>query len=185
MDSGVYSSVDFTTEVVEKGGGVVGRMNEVTHGADIFALDVTEDNAGLVIGDGTVKIIGRAGAGEVEDGGSCFEASLGNLRVIGFDGDESTLLSEWLKNRKKSGDLLCWVHTGGVMEGGFGSEIDQVCSFRAEAAGPGDGSFGIWNDTFAVPGVGAEVDDAHKVRAIRGTEGVAMNFKFGNLSRQG
>jgi hypothetical protein len=185
VDSGVYSSVDFTTEVVEKGGGVVGRMNEVTHGADIFALDVTEDNAGLVIGDGTVEIIGRAGAGEVEDGGSCFEASAGNLRVIGFDGDESTLLSEGLKNRKKSGDLLCWVHTGGVMEGGFGSEIDQVCSFRAEATAPGDGSLGIRNDTFAVPGVGAEVDDAHKVRAIRGTEGVATNFKFGDLSRQG
>jgi hypothetical protein len=181
----MHSSVDFTAKVVEEGGSVVGRMNEVTHGADIFALDVTEDNAGLVIGDGTVEIIGRAGAGEVEDGGSCFEASAGNLRVIGFDGEESTLLSEGLKNRKKSGDLLCRVHTGGVIEGGFGSEIDQVGSFFAEATGAGDSSLGIRNDTFAVPRVGAEVDDTHKVRAIRGTKGVATNFKFGDLSRQG
>jgi hypothetical protein len=107
------------------------------------------------------------------------------LRVIGFDREESTLLSEGLKNRKKSGDLLCRVHTGGVIEGGFGSEIDQVGSFFAEAPGAGDSSLGIWNDTFAVPGVGAKVDDTHKVRAICRAKGVATNFKFGDLSRQG
>jgi hypothetical protein len=91
-------------------------MNEVTHGADIFALDVTENNAGLVIGDGTIEIIWRAGAGEIEDGSSCLEAAAGDFGVIGFDGEESALLSEWLKNRKKSGDLLGGIHTRCVME---------------------------------------------------------------------
>jgi hypothetical protein len=116
---------------------VIGGVNEVAYGTNIFPLDITEDDTGTVSGNGAVQIVGRAGTGEIEDGGACFEAATCDFGLICFDGDEGTLLSEGLKNREKSGDLMGGVDACRMVERGFRAQIDQVGAFGAKAACPG------------------------------------------------
>jgi hypothetical protein len=99
------SAIDLAAEVVEQSSRVIGGVNEIPYGPDIFPLDIAEDDPGPVSGDGAVKIVGRPRTGEIKDGGTCFETATSDFGLIGFNGDEGTLLREGLKNRKKSGDL--------------------------------------------------------------------------------
>ena len=178
------STVDFAAKVVEQGGGVIRRVDEIPHGADILPLDVTENDAGTMLGNGTVKIIGGAGAGKVEDGSSCLQTPAGDFGLIGFDGDQRTLPHEGFQDGKKSGNLPGRIHPGGVVEGRLSAEIDEVSPFRVEATSTENRGLGACDDTFSVPGVGTQVDDTHQVGAMHGTEGVAANFEFSNFGRQ-
>jgi len=127
----VDGTVDFATEVVEEGRGVVGRVDEVTHGPNILPLDIAKYDSSTVLGDRTVEVVRGFRACEVEDSGACLKATPGDFGVVGFDGDEGALLSEGLDNWKKSCDLLGWINACGMVEGGFGSEIDKVGSLGA------------------------------------------------------
>lgn len=185
MDAGRDGAVDFAAEIVEQSGGVVGGVDEVADGADIFALDVAEDDASPVLGNGTVEVIGWARASEVEDGGSGFKAAAGNFGIVSFDGDQGAFLREGGENGKKRGDLLSGLDASGVMKRGFSSKIDKVGSFGTEAASPRNGSFGARDDAFAIPRVRAEVDDPHEVRLLGRAEGVTAKLKFSHLGGQG
>ncbi len=81
--------------------------------------------------------------------------------------------------------MLGGIDAGGVGKGRFGTEIDEVGTFGAEAAGAVEGVLGGGDDTFTVPGVGAEVDDAHEVGALGGGEGVAVDFELSDLGGEG
>jgi hypothetical protein len=90
----VRSTVDFATEIVEEGRGVVGGVDEVTHGPNIFPLDIAEDDSSAVLGDLAVEVVRRSRTCEVEDSGTCLKAMLGNFGVVSFDRDEGAFLSE-------------------------------------------------------------------------------------------
>ena len=81
--------------------------------------------------------------------------------------------------------MLGGIDAGGVGKGRFGTEIDEVGTFGAEAAGAVEGVLGGGDDTFTVPGVGAEVDDAHEVGALGGGKGVAVDFELSDLGGEG
>lgn len=96
-------------------------MDEVTHGPNIFTLDIAEDDSSAVLGDRAVEVIRGSGACEVQDSGTCLKATSGDIGVVGFDRDEGAFLSEGFENWEKSCDLLGWIHAGGMAERGFGS----------------------------------------------------------------
>jgi hypothetical protein len=185
VDASGGGAIDFTAEVVEKGGGVIGGVDEVGNIAGVGALDVAEDDAGAVIGDEAIEVGGGSGASKVEDGGTCFEAGASDLEVVSFNGKEDTLLSEGFENGEEGTDLLGGIDAVGVGKGGFGTEVDEVGTFGAEAAGAVEGVLGGGDDTFTVPGVGAEVDDAHEVGALGSGEGVAVDFELSDLGSEG
>ena len=185
MDAGGGGAIDFATEVVEESGGVIGGVDEVRNFAGVGSLDVAEDDACAVIGDEAVEVGGGGGAGEIENGGARFEAGASDCEVIGFYGKEDAFLGEGFENGEEGLGLLGGIDAGGVGESGFGAEIDEVGSFGAEAAGAVEGVLGGGDDTFAVPGVGAEIDDAHEVGAMGGGKGLATDFELGDLSGEG
>ena len=73
------------------------------------------------------------------------------------------------------------IGAGGVGEGGFGAEVDEVSTFGAEAAGAVEGVLDGGDNTFTVPGVRAEVDDAHEVGTLGRGKGVAVDFELSDL----
>ena len=77
--------VDFATEVVEQGGGVVRGVDEVAHGPNIFTLDIAEDDSSAVLGDRAIEVIRGSRASEVQDSGTCLEAPSRDFEVVGFD----------------------------------------------------------------------------------------------------
>ena len=160
-------------------------MDEVGNIAGVGALDVAEDDASAVIGYEAIEVGGRSGACEVEDGGTCFEARASDFEVIGFYGKEDAFLGERFEDGEEGTDLLRGIDAGGVGESGFGAQIDEVGTFGAEAAGAVEGVLGGGDDTFTVPGVGAEVDDAHEVGALGGGKGVAVDFELSDLGGEG
>jgi hypothetical protein len=127
----IDGTVDFATEVVEEGRGVVRGVDEVTHSPNIFTLDIAEDDSSAVLGDRAVEVVRGSGACEVQDSGTCLKAPSGDIWVVGFDGDERALLSEGLEDGEESCDLLGGIYACGMVERGFGSEIDKVGSFGA------------------------------------------------------
>ena len=148
-------------------------------------MDVAEDDASAVIGYEAIEVGGWSSPSEVEDGGTCFEARASDLEMVSFNGEEDAFLGEGFENGEEGTDLLSGIDAGGVGKGGLGAEIDEVGTFGAEAAGAVEGVLGGGDDTFAVPGVGAEVDDAHEVRAMGGGEGVAVDFELSDLGGEG
>lgn len=178
-------AINFCAEVIKKGGGVVGRVEKVTDFTDIFSLNVAKDDACLMVGDHAIDLGVGLGAGEVEDGGACFEATASDGRLIGFDGEQSSFLGEGGDDGEEGLDLLIGADASGVGEGGFGAEIDEVSSFGAKAAGAGESGLGTEANAFAVPGVGAEIYDAHEMRPVGGTERLTTKREFGHLGRQG
>jgi hypothetical protein len=125
----IDGTVDFATEVVEQGRGVVGGVDEVTHGPNIFPLDIAEDDSSAVLGDLAVEVVRRSRTCEVEDSGTCLKATLGNFGVVSFDRDEGAFLSEGFEDWKESCDLFGGSYACSMVERGFGSEIDNVGSF--------------------------------------------------------
>ena len=164
---------------------MIGGVDEVGNIAGIGALDVAKDDASAVIGYESIEVGGRSGACEVEDGGTCFEARASDLEMVSFNGQEDAFLGEGFENGEEGTDLLGGIDAVGVGKGGFGAEVDEVGTFGAEAAGAVEGVIGGGDDTFTVPGVGAEVDDAHEVGALGGGEGVAMDFELSDLGSEG
>ena len=164
---------------------MIGGVDEVRNFAGVGSLDVAEDDACAVIGDEAIEVGGGGGAGEIENGGARFEAGASDCEVIGFYGKEDAFLGEGFKDGEEGLGLLGGIDAGGVGESGFGAEIDEVGSFGAEAAGAVEGVLGGGDDTFAVPGVGAEIDDAHEVGAMGGGKGLATDFELGDLSGEG
>jgi hypothetical protein len=147
-------------------------------------LDITEDDPGSVSGDGAVQIVGRPRTGEIKDGGTCFEAATSDFGLIGFNGDEGAFLSEGLKNREKSGDLLGGIDAGGMVESGFCAQIDEVGALGTKAASAGESGVGTRDHAFAVPGVGTEVDDSHEVGTVGGVKGVTSDLELSHFRWQ-
>ena len=164
---------------------MIGGVDEVGNITGVGALDVAKNDASAVIGYEAIEFGGGGGACEVEDGGTCFEARASDLEVVSFNGKEDALLGEGFENGEEGTDLLGGVDAGGVGKGGFGAEVDEVGTFGAEAAGAVEGVLGGGDDTFTVPGVGAEVDDSHEVGALGGGEGVAVDFELSDLGGEG
>ena len=185
MDASGGGTIDFAAEVVEKGGGMIGGVDEVGNLAGIGALDVAKNDASAVIGYEAIKVGRRSGASKVEDGGTCLEARASDLEVVSFNGKEDALLSEGFENGEEGTDLLGGIDAVGVGKGGFGAEVDEVGTFGAEAAGAVEGVLGGGDDTFTIPGVGTEVDDAHEVGALRSGKGVAVDFELSDLGSEG
>ena len=178
---GVDRTIDLATKVVEQGSGMVGRVDEVTDGADMVPLNVAEDDAGSVVGDYMKEVIRVAGPSKIEDGGSGFEAAAGDFGLISFNRNEGAFLGKGLENGEKSGDLLGGVDPRGMVKRGFGAEIDQVSALGSEAPGTNEGGVGIENHAFAVPGVWAEIDDPHEMGTGGRVKGLSADFEFGDL----
>lgn len=185
MDASGGGTIDFAPEVVEKGGGMIGGVDEVGNITGVGALDVAKNDASAVIGYEAIEFGGGGGACEVEDGGTCFEARASDLEVVSFNGKEDAFLGEGFENGEEGTDLLGGIDAVGVGKGGFGAEVDEVGTFGAEAAGAVEGVLGGGDDTFTVPGIGAEVDDAHKVGALGRGKGVAVDFELSDLGGEG
>ncbi len=185
MDASGGGTIDFAPEVVEKGGGMIGGVDEVGNITGVGALDVAKNDASAVIGYEAIEFGGGGGACEVEDGGTCFEARASDLEVVSFNGKEDAFLGEGFENGEEGTDLLGGIDAVGVGKGGFGAEVDEVGTFGAEAAGAVEGVLGGGDDTFTVPGIGAEVDDAHKVGALGRGKGVAVDFELSDLGSEG
>ena len=184
VDTCLDSTIDFAAEVVEQSSRMIGGVNEIPYGTDIFPLDIAEDDPGPVSGDGAVQIVGWPRTGEIEDGGTCFEAATRDFGLIGFNGDEGALLSEGLKNRKKSGDLLGGIDAGGMVERGFCAQIDEVGALGTKAASAGESGVGTSDHAFAVPGVGTEVDDSHEMGTVGGVKGVTSDLELSHFRWQ-
>ncbi len=73
---------------------MVRGVDEVTHGPNIFTLDIAEDDSSAVLGYRAVEVVRGSGACEVQDSGTCLKATSGNFRVVGFNRDEGAFLSE-------------------------------------------------------------------------------------------
>jgi hypothetical protein len=185
VDASGGGAIDFAAEVVEKGGGMIGGVDEVGNITGVGALDVAKNDASAVIGYEAIEVGGWSGPSEVKYGGTCFEARASDLEVVSFNGKEDALLGEGFENGEEGTDLLGGVDAGGVGKGGFGAEVDEVGAFGAEAAGAVEGVLGGGDDTFTVPGVGAEVDDAHEVGAMGGRKGLATDFELSDLGSEG
>jgi hypothetical protein len=84
----IDGTVDFAMKVVEQGRGVVRGVDEVTHGPNIFTLDIAEDDSSAVLGDCAVEVVRGSGACEVQDSSTCLKAPSGDIGVVGFDRDE-------------------------------------------------------------------------------------------------
>jgi hypothetical protein len=112
----VRSTVDFATEIVEEGRGVVGGVDEVTHGPNIFPLDIAEDDSSAVLGDCAVEVVRGSGACKVQNSGACLKAPAGDFGVVGFDGDEGAFLSEGLEDWEESCNLLGGIHECSMVE---------------------------------------------------------------------
>jgi len=59
-----------------------------------------------------------------------------------------------------------------------------VSSFGTETTSTCNRGIGAADDTFAIPGVGAEIHDSHEMGFFSGAEGVALNLKFGHFCGQ-
>lgn len=105
---------------------MIRRSDEVAHLPDVAALHIAEDDAGLVIGDHAVDILGGVGPREIEDGGPGFKALTGGGGMIGFNGKEDSLLGKGLDERNEFLRLGRCINACGMGEGGFGTQVDQV-----------------------------------------------------------
>lgn len=152
---------DKAGEMVAHGGNDIGAEGEVADGAGVFALDVAEDEGGVVRGDEMEKVVRGGVAGPIEDAGAGFEAGAGEGDFVGFDRNEDADLSQGGDDGGKRFDLGGGVDAGGVGEGGFGAEIDEVGALGLEEEAALDGLIGAEADAFAVPGIGREIDHAH------------------------
>jgi hypothetical protein len=177
----VGGHVDLTLEKISHDrNGIVGEF-EIADFANVFALDVADDDGGIVFGDEGIHFFGIRRAGEVEDRGAGFEAGFGDDGLVGFDGDEDAGAVQAAHDGKEFGVLEIGFGDLGVRKGGLGSDIDDGGALSVEDESAMDRGFGAETHAFAIPGVRREVDNAHdRGFGVEG-EGMALDGKLFNL----
>lgn len=100
--------------------------------------------------------------------------------MIGLDGQQEAFLGQGFDDGEKLAGLGLGIDTGGLSQGGFGSEVDQVGAFRVQAAAFFHGGLGRKDNTLTIPRIRAEVDDAHQVGGILMPKGLTSELALGD-----
>ncbi len=175
FDAEVAGHFDLAFEVgAHDRDGIVGEF-EVANFADVLALDVADDDGGVVFGDEAIHFFHVGVAGEIENGGAGFEGGFGDGGLVGFDGDENAGAVEALDDGEEFRVLEVGVGDGGLGEGGFGADIDDGGALGVEDEAAVDGGFSGEADALAIPGIGGEINDAHDRGVAVELEGMALD----------
>ena len=160
---------DLAREIVVHHRHRVGGEIELADFADVFSLNVTDDDGGIVRGDHAEQFVAAVVAGEVEDVRSGFEAGARDGGLVGFHRDKDVRRPQLADDGKELGVLRRVVQPRRVGERGFRAHVHDVRALRCEGFTARHCAFGREADALAIPRVGGEVDDAHDGRA--GIEG--------------
>jgi hypothetical protein len=159
VESAVQGQIDLTGEIlVHAQDGIATEIKRV-HLADVVPFDITHDDGGSVIGREAVHCFCAGGPGKVEDVGTRGKAGARDGNFVGFDRYENVVLPQGAHDREQHAGLRAGIKPGRVREGGFGTDIHQMGSLRGENPAALDGGISIETDTFAIPGIGREIDD--------------------------
>ncbi|MDB6123873.1 MAG: hypothetical protein JWQ71_2866 [Pedosphaera sp.] len=129
-------------------------------------------------GDHAEEFIAAVGAGEIQNVRTGFKAGAGDGGLIGFDGDEDVGSAEFLDDGEQAAVLIGFINTRGVGEAGFGTDINDLRTLGVEDFAALDGAFGGEANTFAIPGIGGEIDDSHDGGLRIESEGLVADGKF-------
>ena len=128
-----------------------------------------DDGAGPIGGEGEHGVVLGAGGDIVDRVGAGIEGGAGDGGQGGIDGDRKVDAggADGLDRRDQTADLFIGRDAGGAGAGGFGAEVEGVCSVVGGAAG-GVGGMGGGGQSSAVgEGVGGDVEDGQQTRAVQ------------------
>jgi hypothetical protein len=160
IEVAAQGEVDLAGEVILHAVDGIGTEIEGAHLTHILPLDITDDDGGVVVGRQAIDGFRADGACEVQDVGARFEAGLGNRGLVGLHRNKNVCLAQGANDGQKRAGLHRVVESGGMREGGFGADIDDLRALCGEGDATLDGGVRAEADTFAVPGVGGEIDHA-------------------------
>ena len=132
--------------------------------------------------------------GQIDDSGACLECGLGNVGVIGLNGNQHTVVGQSFDHWDKRCDLTVHINDVRGIAGRLRSDIDHHSAFHGHAPGAGERAFEIVTDAFAIGRLGRKIDHAELVGFVlkgaiepwkrEGLDGMVDSTAIGTPQRQ-